>query len=50
MKCKLFAYNKEPLEIDVSQIARISGVSQSNVIVILKTGVSHTGYMVQFDN
>lgn len=50
MKCKLFAYNKEALEIDVNQIARISGVSQSNVIVILKTGVSHTGYMVQFDN
>ena len=50
MKCKLFSYNKEPLEIYISQIARISGVSQSNVIVVLKTGVSHTGYMVQFDN
>ena len=50
MKCKLLAYNKEPLEIDISQISRISGVSQSNVIVVLKTGVSHTGYMVQFDN
>lgn len=50
MKCKLFSYNKEPFEIDISQIARISGVSQSNVIVVLKTGASHTGYMVQFDN
>ncbi len=50
MKCKLLSYNKESLEIDVNQIARISGVSQSNVIVVLKTGFSHTGYMVQFDN
>ena len=50
MKCKLLVYNKEPLELDINQIVRISGVSQSNVIVILKTGVSHTGYMVQFDN
>lgn len=50
MKCKLLAYNKEPLEIDINQIARISGVSQSNVIIILKTGIVHTGYMVQFDN
>lgn len=50
MKCKLLAYNKEPLEIDINQIARISGVSQSNVIVIMKTGETHTGYMVQFDN
>ena len=50
MKCKLLSYNKEPLEIDVNQITRISGISQSNVIVVLKTGVSHTGYMVQFDN
>ena len=50
MKCKLLAYNKEPLEIDVSQIDRISGVSQSNIIVIMKTGETHTGYMVQFDN
>lgn len=50
MKCKLLAYNKEPLEIDINQIARISGVSQSNVIVIMKTGETHTGYMVQFDD
>ena len=50
MKCKLLAYNREPLELDINQINRISGVSQSNVIVVLKTGVSHTGYMVQFDN
>ena len=49
MKCKLFAYNKSPLELDINQVARISGLSQSNVIVIMKTGVSHTGYMVQFE-
>lgn len=48
MKCKLLAYNKEPLEIDISKIARISGVSQSNIIVIMKTGESYTGYMIQF--
>lgn len=50
MKCKLLSYNKEPLILDINQIARISGISQSNVIVILKTGISHTGYMVQFDD
>lgn len=48
MKCKLLAYNKEPLELDINQINRISGVSQSNIIVIMKTGETHTGYMVQF--
>ena len=50
MKCKLLAYNKTPLELDINQVARISGVSQSNIIVIMKTGETHTGYMVQFDN
>lgn len=50
MKCKLLAYNKEPLELDINQIARLSGVSQSNIIVVMKTGKTHTGYMVQFDN
>lgn len=50
MKCKLLAYNKEPLELDISQINRISGVSQSNIIIIMKTGKTHTGYMVQFNN
>lgn len=50
MKCKLLAYNKEPLEIDVNQIASISGISKSNVIIVLNSGVSHTGYMVRFDN
>ena len=49
MKCKLLRYNKEPLVLNVNQIDRISGVSQSNVIVIMKTGESHTGYLVQFN-
>ena len=49
MKLKLFAYNKSPLELDINQVARISGVSQSNIIVIMKTGETHTGYMVTFD-
>ena len=49
MKCKLLRYNKVPLVLDVNQIDRISGVSQSNVIVIMKTGESHTGYLVQFN-
>lgn len=50
MKCKLLRYNKEPLELDINCISRISGVSQSNVIVAMINGESHTGYMVQFDN
>lgn len=49
MKVKLLRYNKEPLEIDIESISRISGVSQSNVIVVLKTGESYTGYMIQFN-
>lgn len=50
MKCKLLRYNKEPLELNINYISRISGVSQSNVIVVMITGESYTGYMVQFDN
>lgn len=48
IKCKLLAYNKPAAEINVSQIARISGVSQSNIIIVMKTGETHTGYMIQF--
>ena len=47
MKLKLFSYNKSPLELDINQVNRISGVSQSNIIVIMKTGVTYTGYMLQ---
>ena len=46
MKCNLLRYNKKPLELNVSDIARITGVSQSNVIVVMKTGEEHMGYMV----
>ena len=46
MKCHLLRYNKKPLELNVSDIARISGVSQSNIIVVMKTGEEHLGYMV----
>ena len=46
MKCHLLRYNKKPLELNVSDIARITGVSQSNVIVVMKTGEEHMGYMV----
>lgn len=49
MKCKLLRYNKEPLELDINQIARVSGVSQSNIIVIMTTGQTHTGYLLQFN-
>ena len=49
MKLKLFAYNKEPLEFDINQVARISGVSQSNISVCMNTGETHTGYMVTFE-
>lgn len=48
MKLKLFSYNKAPLELDINQVARISGVSQSNIIVIMTNGDSHTGYMITF--
>lgn len=48
MKCKILRYNNEPLEIDVNSINRISGLSQSNIIVIMKNGESHTGYLIQF--
>ena len=47
MKFKLLSYNKDAIEIDIAQVARISGVSQSNIIVIMKTGVTYTGYMLQ---
>ena len=50
MKCHLLRYSKEPLELNVSDIARITGVSQSNVIVVMKTGEEHIGYMVSFIN
>lgn len=46
MKCHLLRYNKKPLELNVSDIARITGVSQSNIIVVMKTGEEHIGYMV----
>lgn len=46
MKCRLLRYNMKPLELDVSNIARITGVSQSNIIVVMKDGKEHTGYMV----
>ena len=49
MKCKLLSYNKEPLELDINQISRVSGICQSNIIVVMKTGETHTGYMFQFD-
>lgn len=47
MKIKLLRYNKEPLELDMNNVSRISGVSQSNIIVIMKTKESHIGYLIQ---
>ena len=49
MKLKLFSYNKAPLELDINQVARISGVSQSNIIIVMTTGETHTGYMITFE-
>ena len=46
MKCCLLRYNMKPLELDISSIARITGISQSNIIVVMKDGKEHTGYMV----
>lgn len=49
MKAKLLRYNQEPLDIDMNQVGRISGISQSNLIIIMKSGDSYTGYILQFD-
>ena len=49
MKFRLLRYNTEPLTLNTKDVARISGISQSNIIVIMKTGESHTGYLIQFD-
>lgn len=35
------------LELDITQVKRISGVSQSNVIVIMNTGETHTGHVCE---
>jgi hypothetical protein len=35
--------------LNTKDVARISGISQSNIIVIMKTGESHTGYLIRFD-
>lgn len=35
------------VELDVNQVAKISGVSQSNIIVIMKTGETHTGHVCE---
>ena len=49
IKCKLLRYNNKPELLDLKNIARISGVSQSNVIIIMKDGTNHTGYLIQFE-
>lgn len=49
MKCKLLRYNNSPIELNIDEIARISGISQSNVIVIMKNGTNYTGYMINFE-
>ena len=49
MTIKLLRYNREPLELDVDKISTISGVSQSNTLVVMKTGETHQGSMVKFD-
>lgn len=49
IKAKLLCYNKEPIELELKNIKRISGLSQSNIIVIMADGSSHTGYLIQFN-
>ena len=49
MTIKLLRYNREPLELDINQISTISGISQSNTLVVMKTGETHQGSMVKFD-
>lgn len=46
MIMKLLRYNKEPIELEVDKIDRISGISQSNLIVVMTNGESHIGYMI----
>ena len=48
MKGKLLRYNDVPIEIDFTNVKRVSGVSQSNVIIVMNTGKTHTGYMIDF--
>lgn len=47
MKCKLLRYNKEPLELNMEQVSRISAVSQSNISVCMNTGETHLGYLIK---
>lgn len=49
MTIKLLRYNREPLKLDVNQISTISGISQSNTLVVMKTGETHQGSMVKFN-
>lgn len=34
-------------ELDINQVKRISGLSQSNIIVIMNTGETHTGHVCE---
>lgn len=45
----LLRYNKEPLKIEMDKVSRICGLSQSNLIVVMKNEETHTGYMFKFD-
>lgn len=49
MTIKLLRYNGEPLELDINQVSTISGISQSNTLVVMKTGETHQGSMVKFE-
>lgn len=49
MTVKLLKYNGEILELDINQVSTISGISQSNTLVVLKTGETQQCSMVKFD-
>lgn len=46
MKFILKRNNKPDIEIDSNNISRISGLSQSNLIVCMKNKDTHSGYML----
>lgn len=48
IKCKLTDYKGNIVEIKLNEIAKISGVSQSNVIIIMKNGKNYTGTVINF--
>lgn len=48
MTAKLISEGGKVTKLDLSQVKRISGLSQSNIIVIKNTGESLIGNLIEF--